>query len=114
MTFGESIKTCFKQYATFSGRASRSELWWFLLFTLLVSAGAGIIAEAIGALVYLALLLPNLAVQVRRLHDVDKSGWWLLIMFIPLIGLILLYWFVLPSTEGANEYGEGPALADAS
>ena len=75
MTFVESIKHCLKQYATFSGRASRSEFWWFVLFQLLVTAGGQLISQVLGGLLSLALLLPILAVTARRLHDIGKSGW---------------------------------------
>lgn len=93
MTFGESISTCFKKYATFDGRATRSEYWWFFLFTVLVSAALGIVSEALSGVFSIGVLLPSLAVGVRRLHDIDKSGWFLLLWFIPLIGwIILIVW----------------------
>ncbi|QLI81842.1 DUF805 domain-containing protein [Chitinibacter fontanus] len=107
MTFQESIQVCFKKYADFNGRASRSEYWWFALFAFLVSillsaSGAGLIS----GLFSLATLVPSLAVGVRRLHDLGKSGWFLLIALIPLIGaLILIYWFIQPSTD-SNQFGE--------
>lgn len=93
MTFGESISTCFKKYATFDGRATRSEYWWFVLFTFLVSLGLGIFSEALSGVFSLAVLLPSIAVGVRRLHDIDKSGWFLLVWFIPIIGwIIMIVW----------------------
>lgn len=93
MTFSESIRTCFLKYATFDGRASRSEYWWFFLFTCLASAALGSISQTLSGLFSLAVLLPSLAVGVRRLHDVDKSGWFLLLWFIPIIGwIILIVW----------------------
>ena len=114
MTFVESIKHCLKQYATFSGRASRSEFWWFVLFQLLVTAGGQIISQVLGGLLSLALLLPILAVTARRLHDIGKSGWMMLIGLIPVLGwLLVLYWYVQPSAEGANDYGETQAATDA-
>ena len=114
MTFVESIKSCLTQYATFTGRASRSEFWWFALFQLLVCAGGQIISQVLGGLLSLALLLPILAVTARRLHDIGKSGWLMLIGLIPLIGwLLLIYWYVQPSAEGANDYGETRAATDA-
>lgn len=95
MTFGESIRTCFTKYATFDGRASRSEFWWFALFTFLASAAAGMVSETLAGLFSLAVLLPSLAVGARRLHDTDRSGWFLLLWLIPLIGwLVLLFWAV--------------------
>jgi uncharacterized membrane protein YhaH (DUF805 family) len=110
MTFGESISKCLSNYANFEGRATRPEYWWFMLFTFLLQAGGSIISEMLAGLIGLALLLPSLAAGARRLHDVGRSGWWLLIGFIPLIGLlVLIYWCVQPGTAGANEYGEPPA-----
>ncbi|CAN7187708.1 DUF805 domain-containing protein [Rhizobium sp. LjRoot30] len=115
MTFTEAVSSALSKYVVFSGRASRSEYWWFVLFNIIVSiVAAGIDAalgiQAIGALVSLALLLPGIGVGVRRLHDIDKSGWWLLIAFIPLIGFIaLIYFFVQPSQPGDNRFGPPPA-----
>ncbi len=100
MTFGESISTCFSKYATFDGRASRSEYWWWFLFTFLASAAAGIVSQSVSGLFSLAVLLPSLAVGVRRLHDTDRSGWFLLLWFIPLIGwIILVVWAVQEGKE---------------
>lgn len=100
MTFGDSIGTCFSKYATFDGRASRSEFWWWFLFTLLASAGASIFSDKLSALFSLVVLLPSLAVGARRLHDTDRSGWFLLLWLIPLIGwLILLVWATQESKE---------------
>ncbi|MDA8259800.1 MAG: DUF805 domain-containing protein [Betaproteobacteria bacterium] len=100
MTFGESIKTCFSKYAEFNGRASRSEFWWWFLFTFLVSAGAGMVSETLSGLFSLAVLLPGLAVGARRLHDTDRSAWFLLLWFIPIIGwIVLLVWAVQEAKE---------------
>lgn len=115
MTFTEAVSSALSKYVVFSGRASRSEYWWFVLFNIIVSiVAAGIDAalgiQAIGALVSLALLLPGIGVGVRRLHDIDKSGWWLLIAFVPLIGfIVLIYFFVQPSQPGDNRFGPPPA-----
>ncbi|MDD9884825.1 MAG: DUF805 domain-containing protein [Gammaproteobacteria bacterium] len=94
MDFGTAIKTCFRKYADFSGRATRAEYWWFVLFVVLVSLGLGVIDCSVlgsgcdidtfgyGALSWLwilAILLPDLAVGARRLHDIGRSGWWLLL-----------------------------------
>lgn len=119
-----AIKTVLGKYATFSGRATRPEYWWWLLatiilFTVLGLLDGGLIAPMMGfetfspdagqpvsMVVSLALLLPNLAVAVRRLHDTDRSGWWLLLSLIPLLGtLVLLYFFVQRGTEGSNRFG---------
>ncbi len=100
MTFGESISTCFKKYATFDGRATRSEYWWFFLFTFLVSVALGIVSEVLSVVFTLGVLLPSLAVGARRLHDIDKSGWFLLVWFIPIIGwIIMIVWAVQEGKE---------------
>ena len=105
MPFQEAIRTCLAKYATFTGRASRSEFWWFALFQVLAVLVASFIYRHFGTLVMLGLLVPSIAVGVRRLHDIGKSGWLLLIGFIPLVGhLILLYFFVQPSAT-ANAFG---------
>jgi uncharacterized membrane protein YhaH (DUF805 family) len=110
MDFVEATKTCLRKYATFGGRASRSEYWWFFLFGLLVGAAASLFSERLNALVSLFLLLPSTAVGARRLHDIGRSGWWLLLWLVPVIGWIpLLYWAVQPSGP-ANQYGSGPEL----
>lgn len=98
-------------YAQFSGRASRSEYWWFALASLLVIIVAAVIDGATGSVVvtllaYLFIIIPGLAVSVRRLHDTNRSGWYLLLNFIPLVGTILLFiWSVTPGDKKANEYG---------
>ncbi|MEO6113854.1 MAG: DUF805 domain-containing protein [Sphingomicrobium sp.] len=110
-----------KKYAEFTGRASRSEYWWFYLLIIIVYVVAMIVDSVIGtdqalgpygivmAISMLALLIPSIAAGIRRLHDTDRSGWWLLIAFIPLIGVIvLLVFFVSGGTAGANRFGEDP------
>ena len=98
-------------YAQFSGRASRSEYWWFALASLLVIIVAAVIDGATGSVVvtllaYLFIIIPGLAVSVRRLHDTNRSGWYLLLNFIPLVGTILLFiWSVTPGDKKANQYG---------
>ncbi|MCX7888457.1 MAG: DUF805 domain-containing protein [Rhodobacteraceae bacterium] len=129
----EAVRTCFRKYATFRGRAARSEYWWFVLFNVIVSAVIAAIFPPVAvdmgatagesmmeayamvkpsvpsAIWSLFVLLPGLAVAVRRLHDGDKSGWWLLLAFIPVIGaIILLVWFVTRGTRGDNSYGPDP------
>ncbi len=108
MAFGEAIKVCLTQkYATFTGRATRAEYWWFMLFTLLCSAAAFLLDPVLPSLVDIAFLLPSIAVSVRRLHDINKSGWFYLFWFIPIVGwIILLIWFCTPSAAGVNRYGE--------
>ena len=98
-------------YAQFDGRASRSEYWWFYLFTVLAGLAAEIIGETVGVLLSLFLLLPSFALAARRLHDVGRSGWWFLLIF-TIIGIpVVLYWLVKDSDKGKNAYGPGPARA---
>lgn len=123
MSFAEAVRSVYGKYATASGRASRSEYWWFQLFLLialvvwyLAFVVAFVLDSTLGGLVaigllvfYLASFLPALGVTVRRLHDSDKSGWWILIAFIPYVGaLILLVFMVLSGTPGYNRYGPPP------
>jgi uncharacterized membrane protein YhaH (DUF805 family) len=118
MGFVEAISAGFRNYVNFSTRASRSEYWYWVLFVVLVSIAAAIIDLLIAphspigpatGLVYLALLLPELSVAVRRLHDTDRSGWWLLLGFIPLIGaIVLIVWFCTRGTMGQNRFGSDP------
>ena len=105
MTFIDSIKTCFSKYAIFDGRAARSEFWWFMLFSVLLNCAGAQISNSVGGVVSLALLLPSLAVGARRLHDLDKSGWWLLLGIIPIANFVLIYWQCNVGTEGQNKYG---------
>lgn len=120
MTFKQATRTCLSKYAEFHGRAARPEYWWFVLFTILGNIAAGIIDAVfgfradgtglVGGLFSLAMLLPSLAVASRRLHDIDRSFWWVLVGLIPVIGwLVLLYWFVQPGTSGSNRFGSAPA-----
>ena len=118
--------TALKKYATFSGRAQRAEYWYFVLFYILLFFGLSIIdnvtgsfdAETgmglLGGILSLALLIPSIAVSVRRLHDTGRSGWWLLIALIPLVGAIVLFVFtVQDSNSGANSYGPNPKISTA-
>ena len=94
MTFQESIKVCFGKYADFSGRASRSEYWWFMLFLVLASLATSMISPIPSGLFSLGTLLPALAAATRRLHDTNRSGWWQLIAFVPVIGFIVIVIFL--------------------
>ena len=110
----------FKQYAVFNGRAQRSEYWFFVLFYaigyLIVSIIDGVIGTysiesgmgALGTIFVLVHLLPSIAVGVRRLHDIGRSGWWLLINLIPLIGPIVFIVFAVTDSKEDNEYGPNP------
>lgn len=104
MNFGQAISTCLSKYASFTGRASRSEFWWFFLFQILVSIAAAMLGDVVSGLVNLALLLPALAVGTRRLHDIGRSGWWQLIALTVIGLLVLIYWWVQPTADGSNEY----------
>jgi uncharacterized membrane protein YhaH (DUF805 family) len=109
MNFVDAVASCFSQYATFSGRALRSEYWWWTLFVFLGSIATAIVNDKVSFLFSLATLLPYLAVGARRLHDIGKSGWWQLVNFIPLLGWILMIIWCTREGEGENEYG--PALS---
>lgn len=124
MGFGTAISSVFSKYATFSGRARRSEYWYWVLFTFLVGIVAAVADRGLGlqiakdsALQYgwisvvvgLALLLPTLAVTFRRLHDTGRSGWWWLLSLLCGIGAIIVLVFCLSDSKpGANEYGPNP------
>lgn len=113
MNFTDAVKACIQKYATFAGRAGRPEFWWFFLFQVGVYLVAGMFGDVVYGIAVLALLLPSLAVGARRLHDIDKSAWLLLVGLIPLIGfLVMIYWFVQPSS-GPNRYGEVALVPDA-
>jgi uncharacterized membrane protein YhaH (DUF805 family) len=123
MSLGEAVAACFARYAVFSGRARRAEYWWFVLFGVLVSLAAGVLDGAMGyelhqvsplsALLSLALLLPQLAVTARRLHDTGRSGWWMLLGLVPLVGtIILIVWTATRGEPGPNRFGPDP-LDDA-
>ncbi len=99
MTFQESIQTCFSKYATFSGRASRSEYWWFALFCALGCTAAGVLDDKASALFMLGTLLPSLAAANRRLHDTGRSGWWQLVVLIPLLGFLIIIYFLCEDTQ---------------
>jgi uncharacterized membrane protein YhaH (DUF805 family) len=104
VTFTESIKTCFNKYADFNGRATRSEFWWWVLFVILATLAANILSEKLGMLITLGTLLPYIAVTARRLHDTNRSGWWQLIGFIPLIGWIILIVWCAQESVSRSEY----------
>jgi uncharacterized membrane protein YhaH (DUF805 family) len=115
MGFGDAIKTCFTKYAEFKGRAARPEYWWFFLSYLIlvvVLSFLGSFGRALSFIVWLAYIVPLLAAGVRRLHDTDKSGWWLLIGLIPLVGTIILIVFLATAGQpAANQYGPPPGGA---
>jgi len=120
MNFKEAITSGFQNYVGFEGRAARSEYWYWVLFIVLLSIVAFLIdmtvfgfnttgVNPISSIVSLATLLPNVAVSVRRLHDIDRSGWWVLLVLIPLIGgIVLLVWACMRGTVGMNRFGSDP------
>jgi uncharacterized membrane protein YhaH (DUF805 family) len=122
MSFQDAVKVCLNKYADFNGRARRSEYWWFVVFNAVVTTLASVVDAIIGTrsgsfgviegLAALALLLPGLAVGARRLHDVGRSGWLLLLAIIPVIGaLILVIAFFIRDSGPDNQYGPSPKAA---
>ena len=116
-----------KKYTVFTGRARRREYWFFVLFNILISAALSIVdfftgtysadyhTGLLGGLYSLGVLLPAIAVTIRRLHDTGRSGWWILIVLVPIIGgIVLLIFMVLDSQTGDNEYGPSPKAEPAS
>ncbi len=110
-----------KRYTQFSGRASRSEYWWFQLFMMMFtiplnvlgfiagytnSTSLALVSSGLMLVVWLALALPLIAVTIRRLHDTDRSGWWLLLGLVPIAGLAVLVFMLLPSAPGDNRFGK--------
>ena len=125
MGFVEAVKALYKNYVKFDGRAMRSEYWWptlyiyILYFFMLV--GAGLLGETLGGIVALIVgvvmlgsIIPLIAVTVRRLHDVDKSGWFFLLSLIPIVNFYILYLTIIKGTDGPNRFGSDPLGSDAS
>jgi len=125
--FVDAVKLFFKRYVDFEGRSSRAEYWWVTLFIVLVyiafmilvgvlgaagsNGAAGVIAGLLGLMFlafFLGIIIPSIAVAVRRLHDTDKSGWWYLICLIPFGSIVLLVFFCLDGTPGTNRFGPDP------
>ncbi len=122
MNMQTSVITCFKKFLTIEGRASRSEYWWFGLFIIVISLllvglvdwplFGNIEMSPSSNLWSIITLLPSICVSVRRLHDIDKSGWWLLLMFLPVIGWIVLIVFAcIKGTDGDNRFGKDPFMS---
>ncbi len=124
MGLSEAIRSCFSKYATFSGRAQRSEFWYFILFTILGSIGIVILESLVfgwslvdpgglSGLFDIVVLLPSISVAVRRLHDCGKSGWWWWLWLIPIVGwIILVIWYSKMGTFGPNRFGLDPFGCD--
>ncbi|MEC7488240.1 MAG: DUF805 domain-containing protein [Pseudomonadota bacterium] len=113
-----ALKCVTEKYATFTGRARRQEFWMFVLAYIIVYLLAIVIDMAAGLYVVtgilgLALLIPTIAVTVRRLHDINRTGWWILIYFVPLIGaIVMLVFCCLKGTAGENRFGEDPVSTE--
>ena len=117
MDFVEAVQSVFSNFLNFRGRARRSEFWYFFLFVFVVSFILGVIqiliwgqdANYLTGIFSLIILIPNIAVSIRRLHDTGRSGFWYLIGFIPIIGtIILIIWYCQDSEPGDNKYGPNP------
>ncbi|VWD41690.1 DUF805 domain-containing protein [Burkholderia lata] len=122
MNFSEAVRSVLNKYATFDGRARRAEYWYFVLLSFILSIATQVIGVAgrnaglitvlllgVLALVSLALVIPGIAVSVRRLHDTGRSGWFLLLALIPIVGsILLLVWTCSRGTEGPNRFGDDP------
>jgi uncharacterized membrane protein YhaH (DUF805 family) len=113
MNFVQAISSGFSNYVQFGGRASRSEYWYWTLFSFLASIAAAIIDGMLGLgfvspITGLALFLPGLAVSARRLHDIDRTFWWVLLAFTVIGGFVLLYWDCVRGTLGPNRFGPDP------
>jgi uncharacterized membrane protein YhaH (DUF805 family) len=121
MSFQDAVRSALTNYVNFSGRARRSEYWYFALFSFAVYVAALVVDRILGTypLLYVVavagLLLPGLAVAVRRLHDTDRSGWWILLGLIPIVGpIVLLVFFVAEGTLGDNQFGPSPKAVPAA
>jgi uncharacterized membrane protein YhaH (DUF805 family) len=95
MEFQEAVRVCFAKYVDFEGEASRSEFWWFFLFTGVVSFALALVSNKLSGLFSLAVLVPFIAVTVRRLHDTNRSGWWVLIWILPVVGWLILVFLLV-------------------
>ena len=122
MGFVDATKAFFSNYVNFKDRSSRSEYWWpqlaiFIGLVVVVLLG-GLLGETLGGLLisiaYLAIIIPSIAVGIRRLHDLDKSGWFYLLALVPFVSLVLLFWFCQKGTTGSNTYGSDPLGSDSA
>lgn len=121
MSFTDAVKTCFTKYCDFGGRARRSEYWYFFLFNFVVSGVLSYLARnssfmsTLSGLYGLAVLLPGLGVAVRRMHDIGKTGWYLLMSLIPIVGaIIVIVKLAQEGQPGSNQYGSDPRELDNS
>jgi uncharacterized membrane protein YhaH (DUF805 family) len=121
MNFKEAIQSGFSNYVNFRSRACRSEFWYWQLFLLIGGViaeifdyGIGSSVSALTSIFWLATIIPDLAVYVRRLHDTDRNGWWLLLFFVPLLGaIVLLVWLCTRGSDGYNRFGADPLPPEA-
>lgn len=105
-TLTGAIKTCFNKYATFDGRANRSEYWFFTLFVFVTLFVLTFVSIGLYTIFFLGIIIPHLAVACRRLHDTNRSGWFQLLLLIPIVGFILLIiWYATEGTKGKNNFG---------
>jgi uncharacterized membrane protein YhaH (DUF805 family) len=111
MNFQESVKTCFTKYVDFDGRASRSEYWWFALFIFAGNIVCTFIGHSLPLLFGLVTLLPSIAAAARRLHDTNRSGWMQLILLIPLLGWLVVIYFLVQEPKEPNKFGAAPAAS---
>lgn len=121
MDFGTAVKTCLNKYATFSGRAARSEFWYFALFTFIANVVASVLDSAVfndmpvfSLIATIVFIVPSLAVGARRLHDKDLSGWWQLLSLTVIGAVVLLVWYCQRGTVGQNRFGTDPLQASAA
>jgi uncharacterized membrane protein YhaH (DUF805 family) len=115
MNFAEAIASGLSHYVTFKGRAPRSEFWFWYLFVFILSIVGGVLdlmleMQIVGSIIALGLLLPGISMNIRRLHDIDRSGWWCLIAFTGIGVILLLVWACMKGTTGSNSYGPDPLL----
>ncbi len=120
MDFATAVQTCFRKYIVFSGRAQRSEYWYWVLFMILANIAISFLeavindmatgnAGLLNAAFSIATLLPGVSVVVRRLHDTNRSGWWYWIVLVPIVGIIiLLVWLATKGSDGPNDFGHDP------
>jgi uncharacterized membrane protein YhaH (DUF805 family) len=117
MQFQDAIRSGFRNYVGFSGRAPRSEFWYWQLFVVLVAVAASILDSGflpesdvgpISAVTSLVLLLPGIAMAIRRLHDIDRTGWWVLLALTLIGAILLIVWACFKGTDGSNRFGPDP------
>ncbi len=118
MGFGQAISAGFSKYVNFSDRSCRSEFWYWTLFTFIVGVvgnigNAMLHTHVVNLLLSLPFIIPGWAIAIRRLHDIDRTGWWVLIGLIPFIGgILLVIWFATKGTDGPNRFGSDPLAAN--